>query len=95
MLVRQKIRWYFSFFEDANSMGSVVIIASDSRCRYLPVGRSPIRVNVHLGVIGIVAFEVLPGIEDFTIVIMMKTKKCVINAGRGEARRGTEFMSKP
>ena len=63
----KKIRWYMSFLEDVDSVGSKIIESANSCSRYLPIARSPARINVHLWVVVVVGVEGLSSIKYFAV----------------------------
>ena len=58
-----------------------------------PIVRGPVRIDVHFWIVRRVVREFFPGVEYFTIEVVVKSKEGIGYTARAEARRGEEFMA--
>ena len=61
------------FGKVANTVVPVIVKASNDSSENLSIARYPCEVNVHLRIIGSIIFKCLAGVENFAMVIVVKT----------------------
>ena len=93
MLMGKEVGRNFAFGEEARGVSSEVVVTTDCSGRYHPISWCPIRIDVHLRIVRVVTAELFSSVENFTIVIMMKTKEGISYAAGCKSRGGAKFLS--